>query len=312
MTGRNALVASIAVAIAVQTGVRAEPAAAGPIAPAKQPAGAEQHHYTIGARVRPLLLFWITRRDVGDAVVTRHRAPGEALYSLLIGTDPQRTPMHINRWGYIEEEMRGAEARLLGVMTESEEASIQQAEANVRGQAAGTHPFRVIQATADGAEARARVASIHAPEDYTVRQISAVLDLVERETDNGRLRVTKLSPGTRPGFLAALADAMHSPFERSINYVYYGRLYELRLTRSRTVPDLQIGHRSYGPAVTADFVITSAHDGEQTKFSMTFGTRGRFAEVPLTVAYQPRWWMEIELTIDEPADAATAGGEVAR
>ncbi|HMF93374.1 MAG TPA: hypothetical protein VKE96_03735 [Vicinamibacterales bacterium] len=281
--------------------------------PAPAAAGGERHQYVIGARVRPLLLFWITRDDVGDAVVTRRRGPDEASYSLLIGTDPQRTPMHINRWGYIEEEIRGAQARLLGVMTESEEESVQQAEENVRRQSAGSHPFKVIHATADGEEARARVASIHAPEDYTLRQIPIVLDLAAREADNGRLRVARLSPGTRPGFLAALADAMAAPDERvSIKYVYYGRLYELRRTRSKTIRDFRLAGKTYGAAAAADFVITSTHDGEQTKFSMTYGTEGRFAEVPLTVTYQPRWWMQLELTIDESSSARAALNESER
>jgi hypothetical protein len=263
----------------------------------------ERHHYTIGARVRPLVVFWIARSGVGDAVVTRRRAPGEASYSLLIGSDPDRTPMHINRWGYIEEEIRGAEARLLGLMTESEEDSIQQAEANVRKQPSGSHPFKVIHATADGEQAQARVASINMPEDYTLRQMRVVLDVARRAASGGTLRVVRLPAGTRPGFLAALADTMRLPAERSIAYAYYGRLYELRRTRSRNIPNLQIAQRSYGPAVAADFVITSAHDGEQTKFSMTYGTQGAFAEVPLTVTYQPRWWMQVELTIDEASDA---------
>jgi len=194
-------------------------------------------------------------------------------------------------------------------MTESEEESIQQAQENVRKQATGRHPFKVIHATADGEEARARVASIQAPEDYTLRQIPIVLDLAAREADNGRLRVARLSPETRPGFLAALADAMSAPTERaSIKYVYYGRLYELRRTRRRAVRDFRLAGRTYGAAVAADFVITSANDGEQTKFSMTYGTEGRFAEVPLTVTYQPRWWMQLELTIDESSSAPAAVG----
>ena len=211
------------------------------------------------------------------------------------------------------EEIHGAQARLLGVMTESEEESMQQAEENVRRQAAGRHPFKVIHATADGEEARARVASIQAPEDYTLRQIPIVLDLAAREADSGQLRVARLAPGTRPGFLAALADAMDASTDRvSIKYVYYGRLYELRRTRCRPIRDLRLAGRTYGPAVAADFVITSPHDGEQTKFSMTYGTEGRFAQVPLTVTYQPRWWMQLELTIDASSNAAAtvgSGGE---
>jgi hypothetical protein len=272
-------------------------------------ATAERHHYTIGARVRPLLVFWIARSGVGDAVVTRRSAPGAASYSLLIGSDPDRTPMHINRWGYIEEEIRGAESRLLGLMTESEEESIQQAEANVRKQSSGAHPFKVIHATADGERSQARVASINMPEDYTLRQIHVVLDIARRAAAAGTLRVVQLGPGTRPGFLAALADAMRSPAERSIPYVYYGKLYELRRTRSTNVPNLHIGQRACGPAVAADFVITNSRDGEQTKFSMTYGIAGAFAEVPLIVTYQPRWWMQVELTIDDAGEAPAVEGK---
>ncbi|HKB11882.1 MAG TPA: hypothetical protein VKD69_14565 [Vicinamibacterales bacterium] len=300
----RALVAALAVTLAGQAGIRADRE---PVAPATAMAaapGTERFQYVIGARVRPLLVFWITRDDVGDAVVTRRRAADEADYSLLIGTDPQRTPMHVNRWGYIEEEIRGARARLLGVMTESDEESIEQAEAGVRTQAVGSHPFKIIHATTDGEQAHARVASIHASQDYTLRQVPIVLDLAGRDPNQGRERVAQMPPGTRPGFLAALVDAMHASAPRSITYVYYGRLYELRRLRSKAIPDLRIAQRSFGPAVAADFVVTSAYDGEQTKFSMTYGTQGRFAEVPLTVTYQPRWWMQLELTIaaaPEPA-----------
>lgn len=308
MTSVRAILASLLVAVVMQPDVRGDRH----VDVSRDSAGganAERHHYTIGARVRPLLVFWVARSGVGDAVVTRRRAPGEASYSLLIGSDPDRTPMHINRWGYIEEEIRGAESRLLGLMTESEEESIQQAEANVRKQSSGAHPFKVIHATADGEQSQARVASINLPEDYTLRQIRVVLEIARRAAGDGKLRVVPLAPGTRPGFLAALSDAMRTPSERSIPYVYYGKLYELRRTRSTRVPNLLVGPRAYGPAVAADFVITNARDGEQTKFSMTYGTAGAFAEVPLTVMYQPRWWMQVELTIDDASDTQAVEGE---
>jgi hypothetical protein len=269
---------------------------------AARPSG-ERHHYTIGARVRPLVFFWIARGNVGDAIVTRHQAEDEARYSLLIGTDPARTPMHINRWGYIEEEIHGGDARLVGVMTESDEQSVEEAESSIRQRKSGTHPFKVIRGAATATEAHARVASVHASEDYTLHDIAAVLDLAGQAVGGGTLRVVRLPPGTRPGFLAALADAMHGSADRAIQYAYYGRLYELRRIRSRRLPDLQIAGRSYGPAISADFVVISRHDGEQTNFTMTYGTEGRFAEVPLKATYQPRWWMQIDLTIDDAGDA---------
>ena len=104
-----------------------------PAAGVPAPGVAEQrHHYVLSVRVRPLVVFWIGRSNIGDAILTRAALSQEARYSLLIGSDPDRAPRRINRWGYIEEEIRGAEARLIGLMTESEEESIDQAEANLR------------------------------------------------------------------------------------------------------------------------------------------------------------------------------------
>jgi hypothetical protein len=264
--------------------------------------GFERHHYSIAARVRPLLVFWLSRSGVGDAVVTRRRAPGEARYSLLIGSDPDHAPRRINRWGYIEEDIRGAEAHLIGLMTESDEDSIEQAEASLRKQAGGHYPFKIIQATVNAEQASSLVRSIAAPEDYTFRQMRTVLGLALRESSDGKSRVLRLPPGTRPGFLAALADVMHAPSVSPVNYVYHGRLYELRQTRARAIPNVRIARAQYGPAIEADFVVTSAYDGEQTRFSMTYGAEGRLAEVPLAVTYQPRWWMQVELTIDDSED----------
>jgi hypothetical protein len=304
MTRRRVTATGVLVALlALLTTVRADSVAA-PAATDATP-GFERHHYSITARVRPLLVFWISRSGVGDAVVTRRRAPAETRYSLLIGSDPDRAPRRINRWGYIEESIRGTEAHLVGLMTESDEDSVEQAEASLRTQAGGHHPFKVIQATVNAEQASSLVTSLVAPEDYTFRQLRTVLGLALRESSAGTSRVLRLPPGTRPGFLAALADAMHAPSASPIKYVYHGRLYELRRTRARTIPNLRIDRARYGPAIAADYIITSAHDGEQTPFSMTYGTEGRFAEVPLAVTYQPRWWMQVELTIDDSEDASS-------
>jgi len=294
-----AFIAAIAGAIVLQSDARAGGVSA--VLPPAAQGAVERYHYSISARVRPLVVFWIGRSGVGDAVVTRRRAAGEASYSVLIGSDPDRAPLRINRWGYIEEEIRGSYARVIGVMSQSDEDSIEEAEAHVRASKAERHPFKVIEATADGDEARSYVTSIAATQDYTVRHLSIVLDLARRGPSDARRRTIRLPAGTRSGFLAALDEAMRPPFVNPMRYVYDGRLYELRRTPVETIPNLRIADTSYGPAVAADFLITSAYDGERTRFSMTYGTTGPFAEVPLRVVYQPRWWIQVELTIDDGA-----------
>jgi hypothetical protein len=306
--------ALVLAAIALGVDLGADPRAASSPAPAGGAVASgtlERYHYSIAARVRPLLVFWIGRSGVGDAIVTRRLAPGEATYALLIGSDPDRAPRRINRWGYLKEEIRGAEARLVGLMTESDEESLEEAEANLKTQARSDHPFKIIRATVNGEQAQSVVTSIGAPHDYSYRQLQTVLDLARRESPEGKARTIRLPPGTRPGFLAALADAMRMP-AGPIPYVYYGRIYALRQTGARAIPDLRIARTSYGRAIAADFTITSTYDGEETRFSMTYGTEGRFAQVPLTVSYRPRWWMEVNLTVDDAVDAASLGDGVDR
>jgi len=45
---------------------------------------------------------------------------------------------------------------------------------------------------------------------------------------------------------------------------------------------------------------------------MTYGTEGRFAEVPLKVSYQPRWWMQVELTIEDATDSSLLSDRAGR
>src|SRR6478735_3529644 len=59
-------------------------------APPPSRVGLQRHHYVMNARVRPLLLFWIARENVGDAVIARFAEAGRSKYSLLIGSDPER------------------------------------------------------------------------------------------------------------------------------------------------------------------------------------------------------------------------------
>lgn len=88
-----------------------------------------EHRYRMAAKIRPLLLFWIGRDNVGEArMVWQHGPDGARGFELLIGSDPARAPRRINRWGYIAEEVRGSDARLLGVMKQSNEKSLEEAK----------------------------------------------------------------------------------------------------------------------------------------------------------------------------------------
>jgi len=312
---------STGILITILASVTASPRAERPAAAGLTGADGARHHYTMGARVRPLL-FWIGKDDVGDAVIAMKRDADGAAYSVLIGSDPNRAPRRINRWGYISEELRGGEATILGLMTESDEGSISEAEANLRRQN-GERTFNVIRTSVAVGQAHSVVTSVVAPAAYTFQQVDVLLSLAAGRGRDGTPRVVRLPGGARPGFLAGLADIVHDQAARwqtshsvspgaDLTYVYHGKLYQLRVVRSRAVANLHAGGAVCEHAIASQFQIKNLHDGELTDFSITFAADGPLAETVLTATYQPRWWIEIQLTLDDTKPApgplvATAG-----
>jgi hypothetical protein len=276
----------------------------------------ERHHYTMSARVRPLL-FWIARSNVGDAVVTRAIGSHEAHYALLIGSDPDRAPRGINRWGYIEEAIRDDAATVVGLMTESDEESIEEAEAGLRKERGGVHTFKVIHADIDAEQSRSVVTAVGTPADYSFRQVRAVLALAGDGGRTGQSRVVRLPRGTRPGFLSALAEIIHAQAERAragvlhagtpLTYVYHGKLYALRAASIRFKPAAGVGASPDGRVVSAQFAMKNLADGEETRFALSYAVDGRLAEVPLTISYQPRWWMQVNLALADDVDPTLMG-----
>jgi hypothetical protein len=315
---RQACAAAITLALAVQAAPRAERATH--LAAAALTDG-QRHHYTVGARVRPLL-FWIGKDDVGDAVITTKREADAAAYALLIGSDPERAPRGINRWGYLSEQVRAGEVTLVGLMTESNEESVDDVDANLHKQA-GDRTFNVIRASIAGGEARSVVTSVAAPSTYTVRQVDSVLELANRGGVESKPRVVHLPAGGRPGFLTAVADLMHAqasewrssgkvrPSE-AIVFAYHGKLYQLRATHSRVAGSERVGATIYEHVIASQFEVRNLSGGEPTPFSITYAADGPLAEIPITATYKPRWWIEIALTLDDTKPGPLPPAETTR
>jgi hypothetical protein len=299
-------------AVSALAPVRSLPAAGGPA-----PGMTERHHYMLSARVRPLVLFWIGRSNVGDAIITRAVAPQEVRYSLLIGSDPDRAPRRINRWGYIEERIRGDAANVLGLMTESDEESVAEAEANLRREGSGAHTFKVMHAAIDSGQSRSVETAVGAPANYSIRQVQAVLALAGDGGTSGSSRVVRLPRGTRPGFLSALAEIIHAHAEHAragtlhpgapLTYVYHGKFYELRSTSVQLKPTFEVGGSRYARVVSGQFSTRNLAGGEETRFALSYPIDGGLAEIPLTISYQPRWWMQVNLVLADDVDSPLMG-----
>lgn len=257
-------------------------------------------HYRMAGRVRPLL-FWFGRDDVGLARLTwRAGEAGAKGYDLLVGTDPARAPRGINRWGFIAERVEADGGALFALMTRSDEESYDEASAALP---ASANDFRAIRGRVESGVARWQVSRVLAQAPLTVHDLDAAVTQVRHEAGTATARQMPLGPGTRPGFLASVAELLDrattaGPVGRAtevgpVRYVFGQRLYDLRLRRTRL---LTVSHAGRGvPAVHASFEILTLATGARTAFEITSGTEGDLAGVPLLIQWQPRWWLKVEL-----------------
>lgn len=290
----------------------------GSLAPAQPaPAGSDlpvvgEYRYRMWAGIRPLLLFWIGRDNVGGGrIVIRRDTSGGRGFELLIGSDPRRAPTGINRWGYIREVARGGDAELLGVMKRSDEQSLDEAKAGVANEKGG-FAFKRIASTCAGDETRSTVSVARFQQDYTYRDLPRLLEAIGA-ADASTTRQMRVPAGARSGFLVAVADLVHADVEAyrlsnwklrgrgrvTATHVYNARLYDLVLVSSRLVKRRQVGGHTYDLAIEADFTSGQHGTSDPDHFSLVYGVDGRYAEVPLSITYQPRWWFKAELVLDE-------------
>jgi hypothetical protein len=123
----------------------------------------------------------------------------------------------------------------------------------------------------------------------------------------------RLPRGTRPGFLSALVEIIHAQAASAragtlragtpLTYVYHGTLYELRGTSVQFKPTFEVDSSRYARVVSGQFATKKLADGEETRFALSYAIEGELAEVPLTISYQPRWWMQVNLALADDVES---------
>lgn len=266
--------------------------------------------YRMAGRIRPLL-FWFGKDDVGFARITWRAADeGRRAYELLVGTDPNRAPRGLNKWGFIAEQADHTGGHLLALMTGDDTASYDEAAADVeRPRHAGD--FRAITGQVVSGRSAWRTARIATTQAFSVHDVDTTLDRVRDEAAAAVPRERAVSEGIRPGFLVALADLIEQDASRMgregarsaprldsrVRYVFGQGLYELARRESKPT-SVQLGDRTV-TALRSSFEITTLATDARTRFDVAVGTDGPFAGVPLTAEWQPRWWLKVALTLQE-------------
>lgn len=276
-------------------------------------AEAREDVYVVNGRIRPLLLFWIGRDNIGEARITRTPdAAGHETIELLIGSDPARAPRKINRWGYVREQVTSEGATLLGLMRASDEKTLEEAEAAAAHEGAGTTVFRAVRTTIRGRRAVSGAMRIETPATFTFRDLDAILEMLPERADTSA--ATELPAGTTPGFLAAMdtllresADvcvrppASARPRVKPVSYFYNRTVYDLRLVSCEYTESLSTKVAVYPRVVEGRFEIRNRTTREATRFQIAFGTADALAARPVRAVFRPHWWIELELLLDRAA-----------
>ena len=302
MTCHPVLVLAVAVALPLAA---AEPAPDGhPAAPV-----AAEHRYRLSAAIRPFF-FWVGAKNVGGArIVWRDDGAGRKGYELLLGSDPDRAPRRINRWGWVREDADARGATMTGLMNRSEDDSLDQAKAGL--QSKGSYLFKLNRARVEDGTARAEATTLYAPQDYTFRQLGELLRFADEAKVTPRVRTGWLPPGTRPGLLFALADLVGagveagrtpgtvSPRPHRVQFTFNAGIYDLVVTSWERVERARYGGRTYEKLVRLEFESRNLEKGTTERFVLACGTEGPLAGVPVFVRYQPKWWFKVEGVLDE-------------
>lgn len=266
----------------------------------------KERRYVMSGAVRPLL-FWIGRDDIGIArIVWRRSDDGARGYELLVGTDPARAPRGLNRWGFVSEETVGASGSVLAMMTGSHDTSYEE-EANTAPGSASGGDFRTIRSSMQGGAAAWQLARLRTPEALTVHQVAEALTYLRARTTDALSRRRTVSADVRSGFLVAVADLLDSTLvtsrsastaRRPVQYIFGEQTYELQVRDVKPVVVTWSGTQA--PALKVSFQTRGLATGNRSRFELTTGTTGDIAGVPLTVEWQPRWWLKVRLHLEDP------------
>jgi hypothetical protein len=258
-----------------------------------------QHTYRMAGKIR-VFLIWVGRDDVGSAVVKWRGAGTHKAFELLIGTDPQKAPGQLNKWGFIVEEIRDGESSVVGLISQENDEKLSDVKADLRRRKE-QRAFDTVRGLVMAGEAAARVGTLHAPSELTYHDADEVLGRFLPDTS---LPVKHLPRrvDVRAGFLSALSELLAASIDkqplRRVPYIHGDQVYELRLLDSTPLARYERDGRTFERVIRGRFETGRAPLRSGTRFELVYGGSGPLAGVPILISYQPKWWLQVELVLN--------------
>ena len=291
----------------------------------------EQYDYVMTGKVR-LFLLWIGRDDVGGGYIRKEEGTehsGLEAIRLKIGSDPDKAPRGINRWGaateIIERDPQQGSARstaFFGFMKATAGESVDAVQSELKSE--GDVSRYVFEASINHIEpalALSSVLPIVSPIDFHIRQLDDADRMVRQQYESAfRLSAYRRLNGEgrracarNESFLftvkemidAAVAGAQ-APLSRC--YVYNSKLLELTLTTRDEVArepvyyeliDGTAVQKEYRDLVELEFRVGNPNTGWDTDFELLVGTTGALRGVPVQITYQPNFWFKAILHLHQ-------------
>jgi len=296
-----------------------------------------QYDFAMTVRIR-LLLFWISRDDVGGGYIRVGKAAGDSnleVIKLLFGSDPARAH-GINRWGAgTEVAQHGKDGAVessafLGFMKSSQGQSVGAMRQELSSEKAkGQHRFEAIISRVDPGRAVSVTVPFYSDKDFEFRDFGPaegmVLDRLQQSQDRKfhTLEGASLGCARSGGFLSTVRELSDHALAGdrlpiSLCYVYNAKRYTISLESTHPVPEKtvqftfgspnkQTVHETYHNLQEARFQIVNHTSGEKSNFTVLLGTGDGLRGTPLQINYQPNWWFQITLNLKPQATAKASG-----
>lgn len=283
--------------------------------------------YRMRGEVRPLL-FWLGRDDVGGGKISiRSSSPtpetGREEFEILFGSDPDRIPRRINRWGYgreIAEWSRPGEApaRLVrtefqGFMPHSAEASLAEVKAEKSGSATAK-TYDVTRSTVVPERSNYSLWVFADSEDFHYRHPERLLakyrETLAKATPalQGELANEPAKWSEPYGFLSLVSrmtrDAAGGKSGRhSATFVYNAKPYTLTVSgvKRAAVYKARHGGVQLRDLAVVEFQCLNTVKRTRTDFTIWTPTTGDLKGLPVRILFQPKWWLRLDLDLDRAA-----------
>ncbi len=291
-----------------------------------------EYDYIMTARVH-LIFFWAGKDDVGGGYIRRgisSQDPHAEFFQVLFGSDPQKAPRSINRWGAGTEvawhkdsvslpprEDDVTSSAFFGFMKSSRGKSVGEMQSELRKeQEQGQHSFTGILSRVEPSRALSTIVPLQSDTDFTLHQYNLAEPLMFDRIAASDRPVRALESPSRcarsASFLATVAELMGAALAGQaapLSRCYVHDAQENTLTVESITPVHKLTVQLHGPnssvlldtsyanLLQLDFVSKHKETGKTVSFSILTGTQGDLRGVPVQIRYQPNWWFQVVLNL---------------